>query len=149
MKASFMISKKLKRSFNKNFYLKWKGSVSNVGVSFWDEVERIRNLLEKTDCHSRSHGFAMTEKIYLIFFYPNICYTTNAKRIIQNKNPIDESIGSLFWWERVDSNHRSRRQQIYSLPPLATREHSHIKFKNAWSWWTDTAFPRKSVMLVA
>ena len=34
----------------------------------------------------------------------------------------------LFWWERVDSNHRSRRQQIYSLPPLATREHSHIKF---------------------
>ena len=33
-----------------------------------------------------------------------------------------------LWWERVDSNHRSRRQQIYSLPPLATREHSHIKF---------------------
>ena len=32
-----------------------------------------------------------------------------------------------FWWERVDSNHRSRRQQIYSLPPLATREHSHIQ----------------------
>ena len=32
----------------------------------------------------------------------------------------------LSWWERVDSNHRSRRQQIYSLPPLATREHSHI-----------------------
>ncbi len=31
-----------------------------------------------------------------------------------------------FWWERVDSNHRSRRQQIYSLPPLATREHSQI-----------------------
>ena len=30
------------------------------------------------------------------------------------------------WWERVDSNHRRRCQQIYSLPPLATREHSHI-----------------------
>ena len=30
------------------------------------------------------------------------------------------------WWERVDSNHRSQRQQIYSLPPLATRERSHI-----------------------
>ncbi len=30
-----------------------------------------------------------------------------------------------IWWERVDSNHRSHRQQIYSLPPLATREHSH------------------------
>ena len=33
------------------------------------------------------------------------------------------------WWRRVDSNHRSETQQIYSLPPLATREHSHIKLK--------------------
>ena len=30
-----------------------------------------------------------------------------------------------IWWERVDSDHRSETQQIYSLPPLATREHSH------------------------
>ena len=30
----------------------------------------------------------------------------------------------------MDSNHRSQRQQIYSLPPLATREFSHIKL-----WW--------------
>ena len=30
-------------------------------------------------------------------------------------------------WEKVDSNHRSWKQQIYSLPPLATREFSHIK----------------------
>ena len=35
--------------------------------------------------------------------------------------------GAAVWWERVDSNHRSRRQQIYSLPPLATRERSHIQ----------------------
>ena len=33
------------------------------------------------------------------------------------------------WWERVDSNHWSQRQQIYSLPPLATRELSHIQLK--------------------
>ena len=33
-----------------------------------------------------------------------------------------------FWWEKVDSNHRSMTQQIYSLPPLATREFSHILF---------------------
>ena len=26
------------------------------------------------------------------------------------------------WWRRVDSDHRSETQQIYSLPPLATRE---------------------------
>ena len=34
-----------------------------------------------------------------------------------------------FWWERVDSNHRRHRQQIYSLSPLATRERSHMKLK--------------------
>ena len=33
-----------------------------------------------------------------------------------------------FWWELVDSNHRSIKQQIYSLSPLATREHAHILF---------------------
>lgn len=32
----------------------------------------------------------------------------------------------LFWWELVDSNHRSIKQQIYSLSPLATRESSLI-----------------------
>ena len=36
---------------------------------------------------------------------------------------------SFAWWERVDSNHRSETQQIYSLPPLATRELSHMKLK--------------------
>ena len=35
----------------------------------------------------------------------------------------------------VDSNHRSETQQIYSLPPLATRELLHMKL---WSWWTDS-----------
>ena len=31
------------------------------------------------------------------------------------------------WWRRVDSNHRSETQQIYSLPPLATRELLRIR----------------------
>ena len=30
-------------------------------------------------------------------------------------------------WAEVDSNHRSKLQQIYSLSPLATRESAHIK----------------------
>ena len=34
---------------------------------------------------------------------------------------------SFSWWERVDSNHRRRSQQIYSLSPLATRELSQIQ----------------------
>ena len=37
----------------------------------------------------------------------------------------------------MDLNHRSIAQQIYSLPPLATRELSHIQF-NRWSRWTDS-----------
>ena len=35
----------------------------------------------------------------------------------------------FVWWKRVDSNHRSYKQQIYSLPPLATRELFHTIFK--------------------
>lgn len=45
------------------------------------------------------------------------------------KNVPDSKIRHIIWWERVDSDHRSETQQIYSLPPLTTREHSHIKLK--------------------
>ena len=34
---------------------------------------------------------------------------------------------SCVWWGKVDSNHRSYKQQIYSLSPLATREFPHMK----------------------
>ena len=34
----------------------------------------------------------------------------------------------LFWWEGVDSNHRSRRRQIYSLMHLATLQPARINF---------------------
>ena len=32
----------------------------------------------------------------------------------------------LVEWTEVDSNHRSKMQQIYSLSPLATRESAHL-----------------------
>ena len=35
----------------------------------------------------------------------------------------------LTQWAMVDSNHRRRCQQIYSLSPLATREIAHIALK--------------------
>ena len=35
---------------------------------------------------------------------------------------------SFFWWGKVDSNHRSRRQQIYSLPHLTALEFPRMKF---------------------
>ncbi len=34
---------------------------------------------------------------------------------------------SFLWWAEVDSNHRSRRRQIYSLIHLATLESAHIQ----------------------
>ena len=40
----------------------------------------------------------------------------------------DASHQVFFWWGKVDSNHRSETQQIYSLSPLATREFPHIHF---------------------
>ena len=30
-----------------------------------------------------------------------------------------------WWWREMDSNHRRRSRQIYSLIPLATREPLH------------------------
>ena len=54
---------------------------------------------------------------------------------VPNKNKKPEPIPhreevriSLSWWGKVDSNHRSDKQQIYSLSPLATREFPHIHF---------------------
>ena len=38
------------------------------------------------------------------------------------KSPVFPGFSDKLWWRRVDSNHRSNLQQIYSLPPLATRE---------------------------
>ena len=43
--------------------------------------------------------------------------------------PVQISIGVSFWWAEVDSNHRSRRRQIYSLIHLAALESAHIFIK--------------------
>ena len=56
-------------------------------------------------------------------------------RMNTKKNVPDSKIRHIIWWERVDSDHRSETQQIYSLPPLATRELLQIEL---WSWWTDS-----------
>ena len=73
------------------------------------------------------------------------CFDVNHLRRFSSQNLIKAKehtikVCSFTWWEMVDSNHRRRSQQIYSLSPLATREISHIKFytKNSWSWWTDS-----------
>ena len=48
-------------------------------------------------------------------------------RMNTKKNVPDSKIRHIIWWGMVDSNHRRRCQQIYSLSPLATREIPHIK----------------------
>ena len=40
--------------------------------------------------------------------------------------PAGQTTVGNIWWGMVDSNHRRRCQQIYSLSPLATREIPHI-----------------------
>ena len=45
------------------------------------------------------------------------------------KNVPDSKIRHIIWWEKMDSNHRSETQQIYSLPPLATREFPHMNLE--------------------
>ena len=47
-------------------------------------------------------------------------------RMNTKKNVPDSKIRHIIWWGMVDSNHRRRCQQIYSLSPLATREIPHI-----------------------
>ena len=49
--------------------------------------------------------------------YPHQIKSTNHLTVI-----------GTFWWGMVDSNHRRRCQQIYSLSPLATREIPHIQY---------------------
>ena len=52
-----------------------------------------------------------------------------AFRIHNRKNTAKRQMPfSCVWWGMVDSNHRRRCQQIYSLSPLATREIPHIQF---------------------
>ena len=46
---------------------------------------------------------------------------------IENEQPLAGSL--IFWWRRMDSNHRRRSQQIYSLSPLATWVLLHIQLE--------------------
>ena len=60
-------------------------------------------------------------------------WARRASRLLHPALPYDivfnffQNIPEREWME-VDSNHRSKLQQIYSLSPLATRESIHIHF---------------------
>ncbi len=64
--------------------------------------------------------------VYQDFYYPSIISSIGTKN--PNPSPNREEVRiSCVWWGKVDSNHRSYKQQIYSLSPLATREFPHMK----------------------
>ena len=47
----------------------------------------------------------------------------DLRHILNNKKSTsDEVLLFLRWWWEMDSNHRTRREQIYSLPPLTARQ---------------------------
>ena len=52
-------------------------------------------------------------RAFLLFNIHYSFFTIKTARIVRY---------GRIWWKRVDSDHRSETQQIYSLPPLATRE---------------------------
>ena len=73
---------------------------------------------------NKSEGLSLN--IRCLSLFPVMTGDALIADICTKRNKSEHKLHSdLFWWERVDSNHRSHRQQIYSLPPLATREHSH------------------------
>ena len=50
------------------------------------------------------------------------------KRFLRKAYVLCTVFSTSHQWAEVDSNHRSKLQQIYSLSPLATRESTHMKF---------------------
>ena len=68
--------------------------------------------------------FALSYAVRHISYCVAIFHTRSVFHLPQ-ANFIEKSIDivdAFFWWGGVDSNHRSNKQQIYSLSPLATRE---------------------------
>ena len=59
---------------------------------------------------------------------PAYCILMGSNPPIRKKKALTANAIRAFWWGKVDSNHRSDKQQIYSLSPLATREFPHIQF---------------------
>ena len=99
----------------------------------------------------KKHNFRQSHQIYYLYlqhksskiFRINACHNALCilfflpKKLFQNqlcprrpdrkaKSPSAKADG--LWWGRVDSNHRRHCQQIYSLSPLATREHPRVRF---------------------
>ena len=76
------------------------------------------------------------KSLFLMIYTQTSCVMICHYSVMDKKSRIN--MIRLFWWGEMDSNHRSRWQQIYSLPPLAAREIPHYEVAGHWSWWTES-----------
>ena len=110
-----------------SFAQKKKASEFRCFLFWWEEVDSFNSGTGKFTCISGASAPKQVVQAQRAAW----CKT---RRIHDSQHKKRHRIAmSFFWWEEVDSNHRRRCQQIYSLLPLATRESSH-----AWSWWSES-----------
>ena len=110
-----------------SFAQKKKASEFRCFLFWWEEVDSFNSGTGKFTCIS---GASAPKQVV----QAQRAARCKPRRIHDSRHKKRHRIAmSFFWWEEVDSNHRRRCQQIYSLLPLATRESSH-----AWSWWSES-----------
>ena len=96
---------------------------SGARFSFSSGIRSVLPVFCGLSAYQSGSSFYLTNREHAINIHPGSAPWSNLC-----KKKRDAQLSIAFWWERVDSNHRSYKQQIYSLSPLATREHSHILF---------------------
>ena len=101
-------------------------------------IENLSELATLKPIHSQNHPVFKHDAFAPCYFYARFAPPSalsmlfeftliSLQRRTKTETPVFRKT-LVFWWARVDSNHRSIKQQIYSLSPLATREHAHILF---------------------
>ena len=88
---------------------------------WWWEMDCLAVLLSQ---NPHAHRFALSNQMVRLHATAlRRCLITAFSRPLlkTKKAPRLRCIVFKWWWE-MDSNHRRQCQQIYSLPPLATRE---------------------------
>ncbi len=108
-----------------------KKAPTNVDAFWWREMDTLRPLIFRP-------LLAVSEKSSLLETSQSNCRwhlaaSANHSMVLIHlliKRKAPTNVDAFFWWREMDSNHRSKMQQIYSLPPLATREPLRIQLKS-------------------
>ena len=101
-----------------------------------DSLERSIRISQTNLCTSkckRYNSHCRKKAIYNPNYNPKVEFIIKINEYLYKnakKNTtlcVNFCIKVVFWWAEVDSNHRSRRRQIYSLIHLATLESARIE----------------------